>query len=259
MWTRGSRGAVTAGACVLLGLYAGGCSKGGAGFDLARLIQPPGASPGPGPAASSPASALRLFEWCYDNKALATYGELFPVDFRFFCGPLDSAGAGYRGTPWTREDELIFATRLFVGRGPNQPPASSIRLILDRSFIVLPDPSYAQWDATGRWHRSIRTQMLLNIQISDGSEIDIAAGAASFYLVRGDSAAIPEELRLRGFGPDSSRWYIRLWDDETAQPVGGAFAARRAGGGMDVASRPSVLGAQPSRSMSWCQLKTIYR
>ncbi|MEK7329460.1 MAG: hypothetical protein AAB113_01525, partial [Candidatus Eisenbacteria bacterium] len=32
------------------------------------------------------------------------------------------------------------------------------------------------------------------------------------------------------FGPDSNRWYIRRWDDETAQGEPGAFAARPAAG-----------------------------
>jgi hypothetical protein len=81
----------------------------------------------------------------------------------------------------------------------------------------------------GRWHKNIRTQVVLNIQTGDGNAFDIS-GAANFYMVRGDSALIPEELRLRGFGPDSTRWYIRRWDDETAQGEPGAFAARPAAG-----------------------------
>jgi len=91
------RAAATAAACVFLGLGATGCSETGAGFDLARLLQPSGPSPSPDP--NSPANALRLLEWCYNNKAPSPQGKLFSDDFRWFCSPLDSAGAEWRVTP----------------------------------------------------------------------------------------------------------------------------------------------------------------
>ncbi len=183
----------------------------------------------PPPVPSSASGVLRLFEWCYNNKAIAEYRELFTDDYEFRFSPLDSAGAEYRGTKFTREDELISTTQLFLGGAADQPPANTIRLTLDKNFFVFPDRNYTQWDAKGRWHKSIRTQVALYIQTSDGNAIDVS-GAANFYMVRGDSAVIPEELRLRGFGPDSNRWYIRRWDDETAQPELGAFAAGPAAG-----------------------------
>ncbi|MEK7331618.1 MAG: hypothetical protein AAB113_12555 [Candidatus Eisenbacteria bacterium] len=177
----------------------------------------------PAPVPSSASNLLRLFEWCYNNKAIAEYREIFTDDYRFFFSPLDSAGAPYRGERWTREDELIYATQLFVGGSADQLAASSIRLALDKNFFVYPDPNYAQWDVRGRWHKNIRTHVFLNIQTADGNSLEIS-GAANFYMVRGDSAVIPEELRLRGFGPDSNRWYIRRWDDETANLEPGARA-----------------------------------
>ncbi len=182
MRTLGRRGAAMAALAMLLGLVAGGCSKSGTGFDLTGLFRPP---PNPGPSPGSPADALRLFEWSYNNKAIAEYREIFADDYRFFFSPLDSAGAFYRTTPWIREDELISTTHLFAGGGADQPPASSIRLTLDKTFLVAPDPNCTPWDPAGRWHKNIRTQVVLSIQTSDGNGIDIS-GAANFYLVRGD-------------------------------------------------------------------------
>lgn len=183
----------------------------------------------PPPAPSSASNLLRLFEWCYNNKAIAEYREIFDANYRFVFSPLDSAGSAYRGTPWTREDEMISTTQLFVGGSADQPAASNIRLNLDKNFNVYADPEYARWDPYGRWHQNIRTQVVLNILTGDGSAIDIS-GAANFFLVRGDSATIPDELRDR-FGRDSTRWWIRKWVDETAQDIGGPLAARPVGGG----------------------------
>lgn len=206
-----------------------------------RIAQERGNSKPP-PVPSSAGGVLQLFEWCYNNKAINEYRELFTDDYRFYFSPLDSAGAEYRGIPFTREDELISALQLFVGGSVDAPPASSIRLALDRSFNVQPDPYYP-WDPGKEWHSTIRTQVTLRIETSDGNAIDIG-GAAIFYMIRGDSAVIPQELRDRGFGPDPTRWYIRRWDDETAHPEGGAFAARP-GGDLDL-SRWRVIGTVPA-------------
>src|SRR5262245_28833414 len=99
----------------------------------------------PPPAPTSAPNVLRLFEWCYNNKAIAEYRELFSDDYRFVFNPVDSAGSAYRGSPWTREDELISTTQLFVGGGV-EAPASTILLNFDRSFYVQPDRLLAPWD-----------------------------------------------------------------------------------------------------------------
>jgi hypothetical protein len=122
--------------------------------------------------------------------------------------------------------------------------ASSISLNLDKNFLVFPDPRCVTTDPRGRWHENIRTQVVLNIRTSDGNAIDIS-GASTFYFVRGDSALIPEDLRLRGFVADSTRWYINRWDDETAQ-----------GGPTPLSSR---LGkALPVSSFTWGGVKVMF-
>ncbi|TMQ69585.1 MAG: hypothetical protein E6K81_14595 [Candidatus Eisenbacteria bacterium] len=226
-----------------------GCSNGGS-LDAARLLRPPAPV---GPAADSPAAMLRLFEWAYNNKADATHRTLFTEDFRFVFDPADSSGLAYPTTPWGRDDELASATHLFVGGKAGRSPASSITLRLDRNFVVTPDPSSIAWDPEGRWHASVRTQIFLTIQCPDGAGWDIS-GAATFALVRGDSALIPADLVDRGFLRDSTRWWIDRCLDETAHPDGG--------GGVAVAAtmrRPAPLETQPTSNTTWGSVKVLYR
>ena len=207
-----------------VGLLIAGFALSGCFNPFSPRIAPVLGTSKPAPVPSSAPGVLRLFEWCYNQQAIAEYREIFTDDYRFLFSPLDSSGAEWRGTPWTREDEVISTTALFVGGSATEPAATSIRLSLDRNFFVYPDPAYTLWDPVGRWHKHIQTTVTLLIGTDDGSSFEIT-GSASFYMVRGDSAVIPEELRLRGFGPDSNRWYIRRWEDETAQPDNAALLA----------------------------------
>ncbi|MGH7731581.1 MAG: hypothetical protein ACRENJ_10080 [Candidatus Eiseniibacteriota bacterium] len=259
---KGRPARATAGLCLLVALHVAGCSGDGS---LARLINPHTPKPTPGFSPDSPANVLRLLEWSYNHRSLPHLRELFSDDFRFFCSPVDSAGVPWRSQPFRREDELISATHLFAGGG-GEPPATIIQLSFDRSFLVQPDPYYVTFpppnetvlrDPSGRWHKSIRTTVTLQIATDDGNSLEIS-GHATFYFVRGDSALIPQELIDRGFRPDSTRWWIRRWDDETAEEGAGSARARpfaRPG----PAGRPPVLGAQPLQSTTWCALKTLYR
>jgi hypothetical protein len=219
----------------------------------------------PAPLPSSPSNLLRLFEWCYNNQAIAEYREIFSDDYRFLFSPTDSSGSDWRGRPWTREDELISTTQLFVGGSATEPPASSIHLSLDKNFFIFPDPEFQTWpdgthrDYDGTWHKNIRTTVTLRITTEDGGSTEIQ-GHANFYLVRGDSAAIPEELANRGFKPDENRWYIRRWDDETAQEGGLAQAmAPAASRRVAVASgAATTLEAQGEYNATWGAFKDYY-
>jgi len=192
----------------------------------------------PAPVANSPASALRLLEWIFNQRSVDTYRTLLSADFIFLCSPVDSAGNAYRTTAWDRDDELSFATHLFIGGG-GLTPASRIQLTLDRNFLIFPDPT-SPWDPTGRWHRNVRSTLTAVIVLTDGASLELL-GHANFFLVRGDSVAIPGDLRVLGVVPDSTRWYLRRWDDETAE-VGGS----------------PLLAAQPSSNLTLCGIKSRY-
>lgn len=190
----------------------------------------------PPPVPDTPSNALRLLEWCYNNRALAEYRELFTADYRFQFGALDKYGDAYKETPWTREDELTSATKLFQGSTDKQA-AASITLNLDPNFSVRNDPRPGTND---RWHRSIRTSHLLRIIDANQVQTDVT-GFSLFFVVRGDSALIPQELVDRGFGPDSTRWYIDRWEDESAITPGSSLSP----------TGPSVASTRPAESLLW--------
>jgi hypothetical protein len=165
------------------------------------------------PGTSSPEDMLRALEQIHTLRSFDQYRGLFTEDYRFVFAATDSAGNDYRATPWTLEDELTYAGHVFVGGHPTLLPASSIQLTLDHNAVGTPDPD-RPGDPAGRWYRLLRTLSAMHVEATDGTTYEISGGQA-FHLVRGDSALIPEELRLRGYGRDSTRWYIRRWDDET--------------------------------------------
>ena len=173
----------------------------------------------PAPEPTSPANMVRLFAWCWVNRDPARYAEIFTDDYRFIFAPNDSAGNAFRDQPWLREDEMTMAQHLFVG-GTDRPPASSITVAIDNNLAVLSDPRPGMTYAV---HRSINVPVDVKVTITDASgtpDVQPISGHALFYLVRGDSAVIPAELVKQGFKPDSTRWWIERWDDETL-PVRG--------------------------------------
>ena len=168
----------------------------------------------PAPAPNSPANVVKLFAWCWLNRDPSLYAEIFTDDYRFIFAPNDSAGNPYRDSPWIREYELSSAQHMFVG-GADKPPASEIQITIDNLLVALSDPRPGK---NPTYHRSIRTHVLLNITVDQNGAPDVSTvqGYALFYLVRGDSAVIPSELRAQGFRSDSTRWWIERWEDETA-------------------------------------------
>lgn len=207
----------------------------------------------PPPLADSPENTLRLLEWCYEHRATAEYRELFSDDYRFVFGTLDPDGLAYRDNPWTREDEVESTTKLFQGGDANQPAATSITIALDRNFRVGIDPRYPN---SVRWRKLIRTAVTLRINDVSGSQTDVS-GYANFFLVRGDSALIPEELSKRGFRPDSTRWYVNRHEDDTIPPETGAP-------GGQASPVPGLASARPAATTwaarwSWGRLKVAYR
>jgi hypothetical protein len=225
-----------------LALLASGC------FDpFAPRVQGRGIS-APPPVPNSPGGVLRLFEWAYNNREYSVYTTLFTDTYRFAFGSRDTAGYRYRGDTWTRNDELPSAKNLFDA-------ATSITLQLDKSFAVFVDTRPGYGDTT--YHRTIRTQVLLNIVTQDNSQINVQ-GKANFFLTRGDSAAIPADIGLK---PDPNRWYIDRWEDETdAGTLTSAMLARVGPGGSVVlpARVATKASAQDYFNATWGWVKLVY-
>src|SRR5262245_12496565 len=175
-------------ALLLLAVFALGCSD--RGTPLPTATQPIT------PEADSPSSALHVLEWSWNHRDVAPYSSLLTDDFAFQCGTRDPAGN--RDGSWTREDELISLGNLFR-------KATSLTLTLDRNFRPVSDPRPGK---DSRWHKTIRTTMIVSLLDADQFRIDVT-GNALFYLVRGDSALIPQDLLDKGVGPDSTLWFLQ--------------------------------------------------
>ena len=98
--------------------------------------------------------------------------------------------------------------------------------------------------------------MDLTIKTEGNTEYRIT-GNARFFVVRGDSALIPQELSFR---PDSNRWYIDQWRDETLQGVGGTLLARSAARAWGAGSlrAPQDATVPSAFDMSWGKLNALY-
>jgi len=232
---------VAVAALCAIALLASGCFNPFAPRVLGRGIS------APPPVPNSAGGVLRLFEWAYNNRDYTVYRTVFTDDYRFAFSALDTAGNRYRGDTWTRNDELASAQNLFNA-------ASSITLQLDKSFAVFGDTRPGHGNPT--YHKTIRTQVLLNIVTQDNSQINVQ-GKANFFLVRGDSAVIPLDL---GLPPDSNRWYMDRWEDETAGALmSQALARLDARGHVVVPARTGAkTGLQDYFDATWGWVKVIY-
>lgn len=172
------------------------------------------------PSPTSPQDAVKLFEWCWVNRGVEEYKELFTDDYIFKSAALDSAGNGTRDVLTRRTDEIETAENMFIGSA-ERPPAARITLNFDRNLVPFDDTRAGK---NPIWHKTIRTSVDLKVDVDDGNSLEVT-GYALFFLVRGDSAAIPAELKARGFKPDSLRWWIERWEDETL-PTSGVSARR---------------------------------
>jgi hypothetical protein len=261
------RGLGRAGALLLLLLGQSGCFN-----PFAPRIASTAGRYKPPPEPNTAEGVIRLFEWSYNRRDVSRYKELFTADYRFYFALGDSAGNLFRDAPVDRETEVRMARNLFVGGGA-KPPANSIVLNLDPTITPQDDSRVGK---NPKWHREVVTSVYLSIR-TDEDAWDIQ-GSARFFVVRGDSAMIPAEL---GFKPDSNRWYIDRWNDETlgsspglaARPGGPAITGSRAPAvpltvtsiervPWGTAPRPRMPGKLDLETfgldITWGQLKAIY-
>ena len=190
-------------ALILAALGASSCSK-----DSSPTAPAP---VDPAPAANSPENALLRLQWAWVNRDPEVAEGLFTDDFVFVFSGTDSAGMAYRDAPWVREDELGCNQHMFAG-GASEPPATSITLDFDR---VLRKSQDTRPGKRNKWHWRIETSVALTVRnVNQSFECN---GRATFYFVRGDSAAIPPELVMQGVRPDSTRWWIERWEEEAGR------------------------------------------
>lgn len=160
----------------------------------------------PPPIPNSPKNLMLLFKWAWENQDISVYEELFTDDYRFAFAAADSVG----NPPLTRDDEIQVGRNLFVEGTATEPRANRITLDYVSELVARPDRRPGKTDP---WHKEMLINVVLKVYTDDlVHQVD---GRALFFVVRGDSAQIPTDLRQRGFGPDSTRWYIERWEDQT--------------------------------------------
>ncbi len=199
-------------AALLLAACAAGC------FNPFRPLVGVGvATAVPAPVASSPAGVIQRLRWCWVNESIAEYEELFTDDFHFVFSDIEAAD----NPPLLRRDEIDRARHIFVDGSAAEPRAKRIDLEFNNSLRPTPDQRQGK---IAPWHQQINTGVVLKAELQD--QIWDVEGNVVFYVVRGDSADIPDDLKKRGFGPDPSRWYIEQWEDKTATGQGGTSLIR---------------------------------
>jgi len=224
-----------------IGALAASCSRG-------KLPLAP--APEAAPTASSPALAIRRFEWAVNHRDIDAFDDLFSDDFEFISAGTDSTGPAR--TTWGGRDTVLAALRGLLIGSPGRPPAESITLFFDQNLIAFPDTRPGK---VSRWHKQIRTSVDLKVRIDPGNLVEVT-GNALFFLTRGDSAEIPRDLRDRGFKPDSLRWWIDRWEDETLGggiPALGSALAR----GPRAAKAPPA-STNPARKITFAAILRFY-
>lgn len=170
----------------------------------------PGTNPPPN--ANSPVNLVRRIEWDWNQRS-DDYVRLLTADFRYV--PAEGDSAGDTETIWDRETESFVAQRMFVRSG-GWPQMNSLSFQLDRGELVaMPDTRPGK---NPRWHKVVSSNAEVSANFTFGGpspEVYLLTGHFTFYCVRGDSAQIPPELQREGVTPDSTRWWIERWEDES--------------------------------------------
>ena len=191
------------------------------------------------PPPTSPAGAVQALDWCMYQRNWRRLAELLTDDYQFVFAAADSSGNAFPGHLLLRADELGCSQHLFETGTATEPPASRADFVVDRNLVATPDPRPGKDPAV---HQTIFTAVTITIEAGDQQYRIL--GHARFYLVRGDSVAIPPDLAAHGFHPDPSRWWIDRWDDLTLFGSGGA---------------PAIEGTLPTGNKTWGSILALYR
>jgi len=188
------------------------------------------------PTPDSPAHLVQMVAAHWNHLDWRGYGNLLTDDFQFIFAQSDSAGSLYRDRSFDRALEILVARHMFETGNASLPPFQRVSVTLGR-LIAIPDPRPGK---TFPAHQYIRTGFTL---AADAESFSFRIyGSAGFFVVRGDSAAIPPDLRDRSALTDASHWWLERWEDETLEPV-----------------RTPQNAAMPGSPKSLGALKVLYR
>jgi hypothetical protein len=146
------------------------------------------------------------------NQVETEYAKLLTDDFRFhFSAASDPLLVDLYGNNWKRADEIDAVTHLFHGfrnaASDSIPGASTIDITLTG---VQYTNDFDHPDSTAQYKKMVITSFNAAIEVPTTPEAITfpISSRQELYLVRGDAAVLPA-----GTAADSSRWYVRRWED----------------------------------------------
>lgn len=175
--------------------------------------------PGDGPQADSPVHLVQRLERNWEFMDLPEYRKLLAEDFHFRFSPLSDPLLVDQYPNWDVVDETASARHLFEGftntAGELIPAATQIQLTL--VGIAVEDDS-AHADSTAHYRKVVVANMDGTIEFPGQPEpvIYSLSSRQEFLVVRGDAAVL-----AAGVAADSTRWYLRRWEDLSVNPFDG--------------------------------------
>jgi len=196
-------------------LILAGC--GGGDKSTKPVVPPSDGLPDGTPQADSPAHLMQRLEATWESEVEAQYELLLTNDFRYtFSAAADPELANLYPN-WGRTDEVTAITHLFTGFvNTSGTPISAASLIDMTLNGVQQGTDLDHADSTAYYQRIIVTSLDAVIEVPVAGSDPIFYHISSrheYFLVRGDAAVLPS-----GTSPDSTRWYLRRWDDLSPPP-----------------------------------------
>ena len=204
-------------------LFVVGC---GGGDKSTKPVVPSDGLPSGTPAADSPTHLAQRLEATWESEVEAEYGRLLTSDFRYhFSASSDPDLVVRYPEGLSRSEEIGTLTNLFNGFTSSTNgsiPGTSHIVMQSAGATDQVDPDHPDSTAQYRVLHFDALAVSLTIGKSPDDYTYQVVAAHDLHLVRGDAAVLPS-----GAIADTTRWYVRRWDD-LSLPFGGGLRSSSA-------------------------------
>jgi len=171
------------------------------------------------PQTDTPVHLVQRLERTWESQDLPEYGKLLTQDFHFEFSADSDPDLVNRYPNWGLDDETASASHLFYGftNSSGTPMPAAIRIDLTLGGVTVEDDS-AHADSTAHYRKVVVAAMIgaIAFPVEPDTLIYSLSSRQEFHVVRGDAAVL-----AAGVAPDSTRWYVRRWDDLSVNPFNG--------------------------------------